>query len=90
MKRIFLIGLTLISSICFSQSKVDLHLQSYPKPKVNFYDFKYKMKDQYYFKGDIANWSNLKLKGQFILHTSWGIIYIGIILPPIFERGIIK
>ena len=88
MKKIILIGLFFISHHLFSQQKIDLHLPRIKNSQINFYDFKYQMKDKYYFKGDMLNWSNLRLKGQFILPTKWGIIYINIILPPVIQQGI--
>jgi len=68
--------------------KIDLHLHKYVKPKIQFYDFKYKMKDEYYFKGDVLSWSSLKLKAQFIIPTKWGIIRFNLILPPVIPNGI--
>lgn len=67
---------------------IDLHLLKYVKPQIQFYDFKYKMKHEYYFKGDMVNWSSLRLKGQFIIPMKWGTIRIHLILPPAIPNGI--
>lgn len=69
-------------------ARLDLHMPIYVKPKIQFYDFKYKMRDEYYFKGDVLSWSSLKLKAQFIIPTKYGIIRINFILPPVIPGGI--
>ena len=65
-----------------------IDLPKYKPREIQFYDFKYQMKDQYYFKGDMVNWSQIRLKGQFIVPTKWGNIFINIYLPPISPSGI--
>ena len=46
------------------------------------------MKNEYYFKGDMIDWSNIKFKAQFDFRTDWGNIKLNIILPPILQQGI--
>jgi hypothetical protein len=68
-------------------TNIDLHLPKYQK-KSHFYDFRYQMKDEHYFKGDMVSWSNLRFKAQFDFRTNWGNIKLDIILPPILQQGI--
>ncbi len=46
------------------------------------------MKDQYYCKPDVYNWSSLKFKMQFIIPSKWGIIYLNLYLPALLPKPI--
>ena len=83
----------LILLFCLSLHNTSAHTLEIKLPKITpkktqLYDFKYQMKDQYYFKGDVTNWGSLKFKMQFIVPSKWGTIYFNLYLPALVPKPI--
>ena len=75
--------LVFIISTCSSQT-INLHLPKLKPNKIEWYEFRYPMPNQNYFKADMTSWSQLKIKCQFGFRTkNWGGIYLNLYLPPI-------
>jgi hypothetical protein len=74
---------------CYSQNlSIDLHIPKIRRKEIKFYDFKYKMRERYYSKFDMLNWSELRLGYNFIIYNKNMEIRIGLNLPPILQEGI--
>lgn len=70
--------------------KVDLHLPKIISHKTSF-DVKFIMKENYFFQGEIVNWSSMAINAKFVFPTQNMRIAVNLRLPAIINNwGIFK